>query len=140
MKECGFDIIHSELLKNQMKTNHNLYEFEDDSAISVYMSDNGAIMMEIVQVEEEKNAHKMTEQETNQMVEQMKGFCEKYPIIKEKLEQRGIKFVNEQKMLPDKCFAKQVAVPNGKFSRIKDKESLVEKLRRKDSGKLYKNM
>ena len=141
MKELGYDIISSDILSDYEESENiehkAIYAFEDDTGIEVFSSDSGTLMMEVVNISE--YTKEISEDDRNLAFEKMQKFCEKYPVIIEKLKEKGIELKNIEYMPPDKSFTKKVIVSNKDKFKNKKESNMINKRRKKQNG-LYKSM
>lgn len=143
MEELGYEIITSDTL-NELNENEDeyikrkaIYSFEDETGIEVFSSESGTLMMEVVNLSE--NNKEITEKDEELAFEKMQSFCKKYPIIIEKLREKGIELKNMECMPPDKSFTKKVVVENNHKNEMQKESSSIMK-RRKNKNGFYKSM
>lgn len=106
MQEMGYDLLSSEILeRTDLCTEHDIYAFDDDSAINAYISDNGALMLEVVNL---GNDSELTEADRDLAYREMNYFCDAYPEIIERLGEKGIHLRNQRRLPPNRALAKKI--------------------------------
>lgn len=100
MTEMGYKV-----LGNGKDTSYEtkLYHFADDRAVQVTMDTNGSLTMELGKLDDTDRNADISEQKELQY--DMQNFCSKYKVIKEKLEQKGIKLSNCEEYPPSVEYA-----------------------------------
>lgn len=131
MNQYGHKIIRSDVMKKSPDDSNliqnNLFEINENNAINVLVSQNGAMVMEVVSIGEEAE---FTEREKKNNVAEMHKFCDQYPEIIEELGQRGIVFSNRHEMPAEQQFAKKLVVSD----RQTKKKSVKQSSRRRQNG------
>ena len=109
MQEFGYDVLRSEVLKSD--DNQSYFDYDGNSAISIYRNSDGAMVMELVATGDESE---MTDNETLVHLDKMRRFCDKYPKLLEALEKKGIEVDKQAEMPVDKAFGRKVATRKGR--------------------------
>lgn len=136
MENMGLNIIGSEvLLEKDSYSEHNIYQFESDGALNVYLSENGSVMMEVAVAGKGKE---LNEAEKSNAVSKMISFCSKYPEIKSKLEAKGIVFEQVNDLPPIEAFAKKQDIQDLQKKNLE--KQTISKIRRIKNGNLHQNM
>jgi hypothetical protein len=107
MREHGYNVIHSEVLTPLPLPDgtRQLYEFDAGSAISVYQSQQGTVMMEVVATGQTTD---MTHNERLVMVEKQRQFCSVYAAIRSALSRRGVVLSALDHKAPDISFSRKI--------------------------------
>lgn len=130
MNLYGHNIVKSSVLFKSNRTEdrvmNDIYQYDTDSAINVMVSNDGAVMMEIVEIGDDIL---LTDQDVEKSVEHMKSFCCQYPEIIEQLEKRGVVFKNREELPPHKEYAKKLAIVETETTRS-NKRRIQEEQRR----------
>lgn len=136
MEDMGLNIIDSEILiEKESYSEHNIYQFDDDGALNVYMSENGSVMMEVAVAGKGKE---LNEVEKQNAVAKMVSFCSKYPEIKTKLEAKGLVFQEVNNLPPIEAFAKKQDIQE--IEKKASEKATISKIRRMKNGNLHKSM
>lgn len=136
MEDMGLNIIDSEILiEKDSYSEHNIYQFENDGALNVYMSENGSVMMEVAITGKGKE---LNETEKQNAVAKMISFCSKYPEIRTKLEAKGLVFQKINNLPPIEAFAKKQDIQEIEKKSLE--KATISKIRRMKNGKLHKSM
>lgn len=91
MTELGYNIIGSEVLDDQKHSaEKNYYDFSENSAINVAVSDSGAVLFEVMGKQET-----LSDSEKLNVKHDMDKFCPDYQRVKEKLKEYGITLQKE---------------------------------------------
>ena len=123
MTNLGYNIISSEYVS---KRHDSLYEFTDDAGIEVFISEDGTMIMQLVAMGDDKD---LSAKESQNLVNEMANFCERYPEIKNALKAKGIILKQERLLPPDAGFARKVNIGRS-----------TAKKRRRINGVIYKEM
>ncbi|MCM1170601.1 MAG: hypothetical protein NC393_00575 [Clostridium sp.] len=136
MLEYGHEVIQSDIIfpVDDKRTIKSVFEFGDSDAISVKISDRGAIVMEVVATGEDSE---ICEHEKEHAVEKMIEFCEQYPEIVDALEEKGVFFANRNDMPPSREFAKKIRIDRKQSENIQNTKKADR--RRRVNGKNYKS-
>lgn len=125
MENMGYSVINNEILRPQRSPGQNYYQFDDDSAIRVSMSDEGTMMMEILGIGDDLP---LNEGEIEELVMKQGAFCRMHPIILNQLEERGIFIKNRIHAEPHRDFAKKAPIRKRNAGQRKDHVRLERKL------------
>lgn len=109
MKEFGYDVLRSEVLKSD--NNQAYFDYDGNSAISIYRNDEGAMVMELVATGDESE---LTDNEATIHLDKMRRFCDKYPKLLEAIKKKGIEIEQQAEMPVDKAFVRKVATRKGR--------------------------
>ena len=122
MAELGYEIVATDFMTTpQRSTVHHIYEFEQGNVINVYASDNGSLMFEVSGVQGSDSP--MTDLEKLKVKESMESFCTKYPVIRDRLKERGIQMNHEDLKPPDVRYARAIDLRRKKVVATKKKEA-----------------
>ncbi len=120
-KERGYSLLDDVVLQNNGKeTEQTVYEYGDDSLVSVSMSDTGQMLFEVV-----GNGTKqgMDEVRSVKLESEMRRFCPDYKEIREiLLRDYGISLEQEHLCEPDRKYAKAIDVGKNSSERRAKKE------------------
>jgi len=105
MQEHGYNVILSEVLTALPEGMRQLYEFDAGSAISVYQSQQGTVMLEVVATGQTTD---MTHNERLVMVEKQRQFCSVYATIRSALCRRGVVLSALDHKAPDISFSRKI--------------------------------
>ncbi len=120
-KDRGYNLLgDSIVVNNGRKIQNDIYEYGDDSLISVSMSNKGQMLFEVVG----DGTHKeMDASRAEQLESEMRRFCPDYKEIKDALlRDYGISLEQEHLCEPDKKYAKAIDTEEKMDSRRKKKE------------------
>ena len=92
IEECGYAVIRTDTVKTSSRSiERSFHDFSKDSVIQAAVSDDGAIMLEVMGKKEE-----LSELDKSAIVKDMQHFCPDYKEVKERLRKRGIVLLDEQ--------------------------------------------
>lgn len=100
MTDMGYQIFgkRKTIKRNGQQTKSELYQYSDDTAVSVTYSSDGKIALELGKID---NCDRLpSDAECKNMVGQMISFCEKFPDIEARLAQRGVIIKNRVVLAP----------------------------------------
>ena len=100
MADMGYQIFgkRNTIKRNGQQTKSELYQYSDDTAVSVTYSSDGKIALELGKID---NCDRLpSDAECKNMVDQMISFCEKFPDIEARLAQRGVIIKNRVVLAP----------------------------------------
>jgi len=125
MEDMGYTVINSEILKPQKGPGQDYYQFDDDSAIRVSISDEGTIMMEVLGTGDDLPPD---DREIEELLAKQEAFCQIHPEILERLEERGILIKDRYNQKPHRDFVKKVPIKKKKTARKKEDSKRERKL------------
>ena len=105
MKKHGYDLVRSELLHEADASGQALYGVDKDSAINVFVSDEGQVTMRVVGIGFDED---ITEAESEKLYQQQCAFCSLHPQLTKELEMRGVILHTRKHNPPDKKFNKKI--------------------------------
>ena len=105
MKKHGYDVVNSELLHEADAKGQALYGVDKDSAINVFVSDEGQVTMRVVGIGFDED---ISEQESERLYQQQCAFCSLHPQLTKELEMRGVILHTKKHNPPDKKFNKKI--------------------------------
>ncbi|KAA9023913.1 hypothetical protein [Niallia endozanthoxylica] len=95
MTSLGYEVVSSDIMQTpKRRVVQQLYDFGEDSVINVSASDDGSLLFQVAGISEGPK-REASSLEKVRMMENMEKFCEKYPVIREKLLTKGIELTNE---------------------------------------------
>ena len=100
MADMGYQIFgkRKTIKRNGQRTKSELYQYSDDTAVSVTYSSDGKIALELGKID---NCDRLpTDAECTDMVGQMISFCKQFPDIEERLAQKGVIIKNRVVLAP----------------------------------------
>ena len=120
-KDRGYNLLGDSIVVNKgRKIQNDIYEYGDDSLISVSMSNKGQMLFEVVGDGTQKE---MDESRAEQLESEMRRFCPDYKEIRDALlRDYGISLEQEHLCEPDKKYAKAIDTEEKMDSRRKKKE------------------
>lgn len=125
MKELGYDIISSDIMRKVNRTIvDNIYKFDDKNVLNVFTSDTGTIMFEVTGISNEKK--EISSLDKLKIKESMNDFCSKYSVIKEKLAEKGILFGKENLKPAEEKYAR-IRVVNEEKYKVSNKSNVKSK-------------
>ncbi len=111
IQEMGYKLIGNRTVTRQKtgkQVKHNLYSLHSGTAVDVTFSDNGQIAMELGGI---THSDRMpTAEESVELVEDMRGFCQDYAALERKLAERGIQTDRISIMPPAIEYARMINV------------------------------
>jgi hypothetical protein len=108
MCDVGYSVISSETLhRPKNETERRLFDFSDNSVLSVSTSDSGSIMFEVMG---RKKGEALTAVQRTAIRDDMGKFCPDYDVIKKKLREKGIELSNERLCMPDEKYVREIDV------------------------------
>lgn len=100
MADMGYQIFgkRKTIKRNGQQIKSELYQYSDDTAVSVTYSSDGKIALELGKID---NCDRLpSDAECKNMVDQMISFCEQFPDIEARLAQRGVMIKNRVILAP----------------------------------------
>lgn len=109
MASLGYDIIATDyMVKKKQNVHHNLFEFGENQAVIVFVSDNGSVLFEVSGISE--GPKELLTLEKLKVKEAMDVFCTSYDDIKEGLKQKGIFLNNENLSAADEKYVRNMDI------------------------------
>lgn len=105
MAKHGYNMIHSELLKEADASGQALYGVDENSAINVFVSDDNQVTMRVVGIGFDSD---ISDAESEKLYQQQCAFCSLHPQITAELEMRGVILKTRKHNPPDKKFNKKI--------------------------------
>lgn len=125
MEDMGYRVISSEILRPQNSPDQDYYQFDDNSAIRVSISNEGTIMMEVLGTGDHSP---LDDKEIEELLAKQEAFCQIHPDILNRMEERGIFIKDRFHQRPHRDFAKKVPIRKGSTIRKKGSTKLERKL------------
>ena len=120
MNDFGYQIIDGAVIEPAKYGDRSIYQFDDNSAINVYLSNKGSIMMEIVATGDNTYIDEAIQDE---IVGKQGKFCDIHPRIVQELARRGVNMSPDFHLEPGKEYVKKIKLTtkNDKSKKNKDK-------------------
>ena len=100
MREMGYEMVGDRVVTKRTgkRIRHELYALHDGTAVDVTYADNGQISMELGGIGH--SDRQPTSAESEQLVDDMRSFCQDYATLEKKLAERGVMTAHISRMPP----------------------------------------
>lgn len=134
MADMGYQIFgkRKTIKRNGQQIKSELYQYSDDTAVSVTYSSDGKIALELGKIDDCDRLP--SDAECKNMVDQMISFCEQFPDIEARLAQRGVMIKNRVILAPPSVNYAQI-INRKEYSEVENSAHISR--RKRETKKLH---